>query len=86
MLPPAVYLTRPIVDLGGDGGQIVWITGDLDVLSRYSRTTQLRFSLLPRSHGECGWAKYTGNPLFLAGGDRSSGGIGPRRVRLLEWN
>ncbi|OLM28751.1 hypothetical protein Ae717Ps2_6070c [Pseudonocardia sp. Ae717_Ps2] len=23
---------------------------------KYSRTMRLRFSLLPRSHGECGWA------------------------------
>ena len=28
-------------------------------LGKYSRTIRLRFSLLPRSHGECGWAKYT---------------------------
>ena len=25
----------------------------------------LRFSLLPRSHGECGWAKYTGSPVAV---------------------
>jgi len=29
-------------------------------LGKYSRTMRLRFSLLPRSHGEWGWAKYTG--------------------------
>ncbi len=26
---------------------------------------RLRFSLLPRSHGECGWAKYTGSPVAV---------------------
>ncbi|MEN3357974.1 MAG: hypothetical protein V7637_1956 [Mycobacteriales bacterium] len=30
-----------------------------------SRTIRLRFSLLPRSHGECGWAKYTGRPVAV---------------------
>ena len=30
---------------------------------KYSRTMRLRFSLLPRSHGECGWAKNTGGPV-----------------------
>ena len=32
---------------------------------KYSRTMRLRFSLLPRSHGECGWAKYTGSPVAV---------------------
>src|SRR3954467_11737995 len=30
-----------------------------------SRTIRFRFSLLPRSHGECGWAKYTGSPVAV---------------------
>src|ERR687889_639724 len=34
-------------------------------LGKYSRTMRLRFSLLPRSHGECGWAKYTGSPVAV---------------------
>jgi hypothetical protein len=32
---------------------------------KYSRTMRLWFSLLPRSHGECGWAKYTGSPVAV---------------------
>ena len=32
---------------------------------KYSRTMRLRFSLLPRSHGEFGWAKYTGSPVAV---------------------
>jgi hypothetical protein len=31
-------------------------------LGKYSRTIRLRFSFLPRSHGLCGCAKYTGSP------------------------
>ena len=34
-------------------------------LGKYSRTMRLRFSLLPRSHRECGWAKYTGSPVAV---------------------
>src|SRR3954451_22970751 len=34
-------------------------------LGKYSRTIRLRFSLLPRSHGECGCAKYTGSPVAV---------------------
>src|SRR5919112_6794006 len=34
-------------------------------LGKYSRTMRLRFSLLPRSHGECGCAKYTGSPVAV---------------------
>ena len=34
-------------------------------MGRNSRTIRLRFSLLPRSHGECGWAKKTGSPVAV---------------------
>ncbi len=37
----------------------------LPVMGTYSRTIRLRFSLLPRSQGECGWAKNTGNPVAV---------------------
>ncbi|MDT7709009.1 MAG: hypothetical protein QOG20_4616 [Pseudonocardiales bacterium] len=32
---------------------------------KYSRTMRLRFSLMPRSQGLCGWATYTGSPVAV---------------------
>jgi hypothetical protein len=37
----------------------------LTPLGKNSRTMRLRFSLLPRSQGECGWAKNTGSPVAV---------------------
>ncbi len=34
-------------------------------LGKNSRTIRFKFSLLPRSHGECGWAKNTGSPVAV---------------------
>jgi hypothetical protein len=34
-------------------------------LGKNSRTIRLRFSLLPRSHGECGCVKNTGSPVAV---------------------
>jgi hypothetical protein len=56
---PIVEFPGSVVDLGVDRSQVNRVAGDVDALGRYSRTMRLRFSLLPRSHGEGGWAKYT---------------------------
>lgn len=45
----------------GDRGEVGLVLEELLVpLGRYSRMSPPVFSLLPRSHGECGCAKYTG--------------------------
>ena len=64
-LLPIVNLTRSVVDIASHHRQIFPIGADRVPFGKYSRTMRLRFSLLPRSHGECGWAKYTGSPVAV---------------------
>ena len=60
-----MYFTGSVVDFGSDGGEIVGSEVIVTPLGKNSRRMRLRFSLLPRSHGECGWAKYTANPVAV---------------------
>src|SRR6478609_3156782 len=65
-------------------GQIFRVRGDFHAFGKCSQTMRLRFSLLPRSYGECGWAKYTGSPVAVMSACRAISApqsqVGERRM------
>src|SRR4051812_14955246 len=64
-LLPVVDLTGSVVDVGGHHRQIGGSAVIGTPFGKNSRTMRFRFSLLPRSQGECGWAKNTGRPVAV---------------------
>ncbi len=49
----------PVVEFAGDEVEVGLVVGDLGALEEVLGSRPVVFSLVPRSRGEYGWAKYT---------------------------